>query len=393
VHTDRTDDTLTPYHNDRGWDIKRFGIVDGIDIYSRGLKGCYGVTPFERVSFRGGFGDGDVSCLLGESINFSKENGSLQSYFSVPPIPNLNFILVGKGEPGPDCGQIIASFICDNPDCGKVHYSINHCDRKECPLCYTRWLAGETSSIVERILSEEALKKHQGKRLVHIIVSINEEDYPVTHKELNVVIRDVYKYVKSKGVLGGVMIIHPFRATEEAKKKAREAGKKTWQWIREQERPEIYYRYSPHFHLICYIDWLEPPEAGEKFVYKTKTEDGHVINLLDKGEKEVKALIGYLLSHTGALEDDDGILHSERWFGSCSYNQLKVEKEEEGYEGELHCKECGGRLVGLWEWYRRWFEAVRYHDIDEPKYWNEIRWALFGEGPGPPEEEKKKYLI
>jgi len=381
----------TPYHNDRGWNIKRFGIVDGINIYSRGLRGCYGVTPFGK----GCLGGSDVSCLLGESINFSKENGSLQSYFSVPPIPDLNFILVGKGEPGPDCGQIIASFICDNPDCGKVHYSINHCDRKECPLCYTRWLAGETSSIVERILSEEALKKHQGKRLVHIIVSINEEDYPVTHKELNAVIRDAYKYIKSKGVLGGVMIIHPFRATDYAKKKAREAGKKTWEWIREQEDPKIYYRYSPHFHLICFVDWLEPPEAGEKFIYKTKTDgSGHVINLLNKGEKEVKSLIAYLLSHTGCLKDDDGRLHSERWFGSCSYNQLKVEKEEEeGYEGELHCKVCGGPLVGLWEWYRRWFEAVRYHDIDEPKYWNEIKWALFGEGPGPPEEDKKKYLI
>jgi len=364
----------TPYHNDRGWNIKKYGICDR-------------------------FGCGDVSCYLGESISFSKENGSLQSYFSVPPIPELNFILVGKGEKGKDCGQIIASFICDNPDCGKVHYSINHCDRKECPLCYTRWLAGETSSIVERILSEEALKKHAGKRLVHIIVSINEEDYPVTHKELNVVIRDVYKYVKSKGVLGGVMIIHPFRATDYAKKKAREAGKKTWEWIREQERPEIYYRYAPHFHLICYIDWLESPEAGEKFVYKTKTDgSGHVINLLDKGKKEIKSLIAYLLSHTGCLKnDDDEILHSERWFGTCSYNQLKVEKEEEeGYEGEeLHCKVCGERLVSKWTWFRRWYEAVQYGDIDKPQYWNEIKWALFGEGPGPPpsEEDKKKYLI
>jgi len=363
----------TPYYNDRGRDIKKYGICDR-------------------------FRCGDVSCYLGESISISSKNASLSDYFSVPSIPDLNFILVGKGEKGKDCGQIIASFICDNPDCGKVHYSINHCNRKECPLCYPRWLAGETNAIVERLLSKEALKKHKGKRLVHIIVSVNEEDYPVTRGELNMVIRDVYKYVKSKGVLGGVMIIHPFRASDYAKKKAREAGKKTWEWIREQENPKIYYRYSPHFHLICFVDWLEPPEAGEKFIYKTKTDgSGHVINLLDKGEKEVKSLIAYLLSHTGALEDDDGRIHSERWFGTCSYNQLKVEKgEEEGYEGEeLHCKVCGERLVSKWTWFRRWYEAAQYGDIDKPRYWNEIKWALFGEGPGPPpsEEDKKKYLI
>ena len=190
------------------------------------------------------------------------------------------------------------------------------------------------------------------------------------------------------------MIIHPFRATEEAKKKAREAGKKTWQWIREQEHPELYYRYAPHLHLIAYIDWLYEPTPDEKFVYKSRTDgSGHVINFLDKGEEEIRALIGYLLSHTAALDSDTDTLHSVRWFGTCSYNRLKVEPIERGEKEELHCKECGERLVGLWEWYRRWYEAVRYHDIDEPKYWDEIQWALFGDGEPPPEEEKLKYLV
>jgi len=43
--------------------------------------------------------------------------------------------------------------------------------------------------------------------------------------------------------------------------------------------------YKSYIHLICYIDHMEPPEAGEKFGYKVIMEDGHVVDFLRKSKR------------------------------------------------------------------------------------------------------------
>lgn len=304
---------------------------------------------------------------------------------------------MGKGEKGLECGVIKASFICDNPDCGKVHYVRGHCDRKACPVCYTRWIKEEVNKVSARLLSKEALNHHPGKRLVHIILSPGPEEKPVTKKELDMLIHEGYEYIKEKGALGGAMIFHAFRVSRYAKEEARKEGIKHWAWIRKQKQPELYYSYSPHLHLITFINHLKPPEKGEKWVYKTKVnKKGQVINFMQKAkrDKALKALTAYLLSHAVTIEGAEDSFHSVRWFGTCAYNQFQTTLEEleskEKPENELKCKICGSPLVGLWTWQQRWYWAALHHDIDQPEYWNEICNALDGE---PPPDNAKDFLI
>jgi len=376
-----------------------------------------------------------VSCYTGESSSNVSINGSIvQTTFVAPPIPDLKFFLLGKGERGPGCGDIHAVSICDNPDCGKVHYAKAHCDRKACPVCYTRWIHEETNNVSARLLSEEALKRHKSNRLVPIVVSPRQDNKPVTKEELNMLIHDGYEYLKNKGVLGGSMIFHAFRVTKHAKEEAIKEGIRYWAWIRKQEHPEDFYYYSPHMHITAFVGWLEAPlekntnhqvneylesvgvidnyeryilldnegtarerKLEREWIYKTKVnEKGKVIDLKRKAkrEKEVKGLTAYLLSHAVTIEGVEDSFHSVRYFGTCSYNKFKKTKEEkesnEKPEEESKCKICGFPLVGLWTWQQRWYWAVVYHDIDEPKYWNEICSALDGE---PPPDNAKDFLI
>jgi Spore coat polysaccharide biosynthesis protein F, CMP-KDO synthetase homolog len=330
-----------------------------------------------------------VSCYTGESTIYSSENpSSSQRTFLAPPVPELNFFLLGKGEPGPGCGFITAARICDNPDCGKVHYVKAHCDRKACPDCYKRWISNEVDKAAARVLSREALNRHKGTRLVHIVLSPPESEKPATKKELDMLIHDGYEYIKEKGALGGLVVFHAFRVSEYAKEEARKEHMKHWAWIRKQKHPESYYRYSPHLHLIAFVNHLKPPEAGEKWVYKTiVNEKGQPVDFLRKAkrEKELKGLIAYLLSHAVTIEGAEDSFHSLRWFGSCSYNQFQTTLEElesiEKPELEDKCHICGSPLVGIWKWKERWYYAARDGDIDKPKYWREIETALAGEPP------------
>lgn len=356
-----------------------------------------------------------VSCLYGEHNKI--DTGIVPIYqqtFLAPPIPNLKFILVGKGEIGHGkytdkysgeerewtCGDLRANWVCGNPECSKPHYSPIRCKRKACPNCYGGWIAEERDKIVARLLSEEARKRHVGKRLVHIVLSPADNDPPQTKVELNKLIREGYEYIKGKGALGGAVIFHPFRALPITKELSRKENKKVWAWIREQLHLEQYYRYSPHLHLIAYVGHLEPPEKGEKWIYKTKVDSrGHVINLLQPSktknkEENIKGLAYYLLTHAVTIKDNESSFESVRWFGSCSRIKFKTtEEEEEALKSEREppkCKLCGSPLIPFWEWIKSYWVDIDAGGMPPPPYMSEIENALHGE---PPPDNAKDFLI
>jgi hypothetical protein len=342
-----------------------------------------------------------VSCLYAESTTiFSQlplfeERGTVRDYWTLP------FFLLGKGEKGVDCGVIMPCRVCDNPDCGKIHWVRHNCRRKACPDCYKGWIREEVDKAYARLLSKESLVRNRGKRLVHITLSPNQDRKPGSREELRALFGEGYDYIKEKGVEGGICVFHAFRATKMAKRAARKANMKLWAWIREQKEPEKWYRYSPHLHLVTFVNHLKPPEKGEEWVYKQiPDKEGSYEGFMRKAkrEKEVKGLIGYLLTHAVTLKGAEDTFHSVRWFGSCSYNKF-ITTEEENEVGipskrELTCKICGAELIGVIAWYRKWFEAMDYGDIDKAKYWPELLW-LYGERGGiePTEAERRTYLI
>ena len=411
------------------------GLFAGLGVRSRLLSYGFlspGLVLLCLLILMAAAGVRGVSCLMEENkvqlltgktqlgtncvsyIAESKKKSDEQSPLFESPLKNiLNFFMVGKGEKkesreykdkygewrtAPGCGDYIPVYMCENPECRKPHYIKHRCLRKACPDCYQMWLAQTINAVEARLFSKIARSKHEGKRLVSIVLSPRHQETVYSKEELNKLIREGYAYIKGKGALGGVMIFHPFRATKEAKRLSRAANMKVWKWIRKQEVPWVWYRYSPHLHLVCYVNYLKPPKKNEKWIYKMKTDKkGKVIDLMQKskGRADLRGLSGYLLTHTGDLprEDDHSVFDSVRWFGSCGFNQFKTTEEELGREEKpeetLTCKVCGALLVPFWRGIRDYFYEIR---MGAPcsKYSDEIDNLYNGE---PPPEDSKNYVV
>jgi len=56
--------------------------------------------------------------------------------------PFLGYVLVGKGEKGEDCGELIPAFQC--PNCFKLHFVKHRCFKKTCPKCFKIWIYDTT---------------------------------------------------------------------------------------------------------------------------------------------------------------------------------------------------------------------------------------------------------
>lgn len=331
-----------------------------------------------------------VSCYPGESTTTSSKSKTVSTDIMLnafpgiilPVLPELSFYLCGKGEQGLGCGEMRTLYICENLKCGKPVTIPYHCRRRACPICYESWIRSETAKIEARLRSPEALKRHRGKRLVEMVLSPDQSDYgkPQTKKELLNLYRRGYRYIKKKGALGGVVVYHHFRSTTLAKRESWKAHKKTWAWIREQPRPADYYYVSPHLHLTVFVDYLQPPEKGEKWIYKTiMNKDGagkrHVVDFLKIREEELTNEIRYLLTHSVVLAGAEETFHSIRWFGSCSYNKFKttpLEEKIDRWEEDRKCEECGAGIIPTWTWVRLHMCDIRNGLKDPPKHIDEI---------------------
>jgi hypothetical protein len=215
---------------------------------------------------------------------------------------------------------------------------------------------------------------------------VDASDAPHTKKELNMLIKDVYAYVAEKGVTGGCLIFHPWRVNDAGKTLAHKAGLHTWEWVRAQKNFKEYIYYSPHFHLLAYIGYLKPPESGERFIYRTSTDDSNSIIDFRHNQSDLYRMAGYLLTHTADIE---GLrFDSIRWFGSCSKNKFPTDVEEEPEKEESApktCFLCGAPLAYLWPWMRDNGYAFHTGELDmkyDDELWNHMR----GEPPPVGEE-------
>ena len=296
---------------------------------------------------------------------FGKEEGK----------PFLGFVLVGKGEKGKDCGELIPVFSCEA--CHKVHFLKKQCRQKSCPDCWEWWVVNTTRKICSRLLHPKAIWLNRGKRLIHLIVSpdpsrIWEYIDPISGRfDVHLLVQEALKYLyaKSNGKIAGVFIFHPFRPNERYYEERREEMKeedenpekelKKWKWIRSKPNWFDYVKFSPHLHFVGYVGWLDRPEEEEKFVYKLlKNRKGNYKGISDKGD--VYAVVYYILTHTG-FPKEEKYFHPYVWVGNLSFNKFRVKRKTEKKEA-LKCKVCGGNLTSWWENLRSFF-----------KYWLNIR--------------------
>jgi hypothetical protein len=226
----------------------------------------------------------------------------------------FEWVLPGHGESYSDCGDW-RSKGCLNVE-GHVQEGIfesmagkifvrrfrRTCARAECPVCYESW-AGKEAGKIEYRLQMAPWKK----RAIHLIVSPPVEFW-VRHGfgELK---RKSYVISKESGFYGGSCIFHPFRENELTK-----------EWF-----------FSPHFHMIGF-GWIQKTKEGYE-------RHGWVVKNA-RIRKTVSGTALYQLSHAGVHEKH----HTVTWFGSMSYNKLRIPPKERDVEV---CPICGQELRDL----------------------------------------------
>jgi len=250
----------------------------------------------------------------------------------------LSFVpLVGSGESKLGCGSFFTvgclnaeshkGMTLDGVNMDGKGYFERHkrsCHNPLCPICWESWASRETKKAKKRL--DAFHLKGRSLKPIHVTVSVPREDYD---KSLLVLRSKCYKALKSVHFLGGMGIFHPRRKNSQG----------------------LWY-YSPHFHALGY-GWLTD-------VKKQYIASGWIVKNIGI-RKTVEGTIWYQLSHAGVPEGR----HVATWFGVCSYNKLKLAKEEK----EAHvCPVCGDPLKQVF-WVGS--QEMDLPDVDGFVFWDD----------------------
>lgn len=270
-----------------------------------------------------------------------------------------------------NCGIVIRWVACSHDPTHWKQPMVEHCDRVECPECWTYWgikqakrmagrLRGYIADAQEHLIGYD-WHKTNAQNLRHWVFSppsgvlVPTQDYD-TIKVIG------KKFVLAHGVTGGVLVFHPWRIREEVvpllvhklqthKLSDEDKEKKFWQAAREDilgiGNWRQYCYWSPHYHVIGfgYVQDARQLHSETGWVYK------HIRNVRvqvqrkpDGLDDQIAALCFYVISHA-AYQWTKKI---PAWFGCCTPRNLKkmgdpVPSEFDGMK--LVCPKCAARIV------------------------------------------------
>lgn len=357
---------------------------------------------------------------------------------------HYGFFLIGKGDPGKDCGEVIPLMSCQS--CMKAHFVSKQCGKKGCPNCWGTWLHKHTAIASIKLLANRTIRRNERKRLVHIILSSDELITPDNYHRMREEARS-YLSAKSNYPLTGVLVFHAYRPSgrywKERGIEKREQDDdslddlKKWEWIRAKEDWWTYVKYSPHFHYIGYVGWLSAPEIGEGWIYKTMMRNGKVSTLNGK-RIDVFKVVHYILSHTvdratpldsyeffddtqptKITEPESAYFHAYSYTGEISNREGRTIEEEKYYakmdrekKARSRCKVCGGALwnmkANMNAFLKTWCHIIHPEGLN----FNEMRKVIFAtrmifkdvwlnalqcvdliEGTGPPPPNYANFMV
>lgn len=255
------------------------------------------------------------------------------------------FTLPGKGEPHKnedgiiDCGSPV---YIGHQSGDKIHYVKKHksCHRFDCPVCWKDWQKREALSAVDRLAHYSNL---YNRKMVHYVVSPPQSRELHTMDDYRTLRRQAYKIAKLRGIKGGWMIFH----------------ERALRYSDPDAYAKTHCSEGFHFHIL-----------GDGWLSNTKEfflDDGWIVkNLRVRSKRGVYNTAFYILDH--AVKASNGYpaisqstvpkLATSTWFGTMSYNKLKIEK----YKGsdKIYCPICEKELARS-EWYH-----ITWNDKDPP---------------------------
>ena len=200
------------------------------------------------------------------------------------------------------CGDVIGFFRCS---CGHSENWTVNCGKAECPVCHKNWL--------ERRTKDSGRRLSQISKLLHIapyhLILSPPNGWTGSRREL-------IKMAKKAGVVGGLMIYHPWRF-----RKLSDDSPVSWKNCdinpRSEKKIPSYGKYSPHVHILGWGYLMKSNDFYRKtgWFYKNRG---------NRPGKEMYATLYYQLSHSVI----DGRKQSLSWFGITANNKLLVTIEE-----------------------------------------------------------------
>ena len=269
-----------------------------------------------------------------------------------------NLVIPGKGIGDPECGTVVPAYGC--MCCLKTHFVLKQCRLKSCPNCWEKWAREAATNIVTRIHDKVTIDMNKDMRVVHVVISPDQSLYDLDYKTLRqYAIR--YIYAKSNLKPSGVLIFHPFRPNKkyyEVRKEryssddaSPEDDLRKWEWIRSQPKWRDYVEFSPHFHFIGYVGWMNPPKKGEPFIYKMIVDQNGKVVTYNGDKHGTYELVYYLLTHAGITYTNTSF-PSYVWIGYLAYNTKNKKfathgttRQPEVKKEPLKCHDCGGPLI------------------------------------------------
>jgi hypothetical protein len=255
-----------------------------------------------------------------------------------------DFLLPGFGEKTKEsCNTIVSIHYC--VDCGNIHPLYNHCKNWKCPECYAVSAGRAAHRIEDRLLGvRQAYSKigvHLGK-IIHVVLSPPQVN--LSQVKLKTLKKEAIEYLLSLGVLGGVLVFHPFRIEDKYIDKLAislrnfeaETGKRYkggfWRYIHENPLNlsswRDYIKLSPHFHVIGFYPKIKI--KSNLFFEAT----GWTYKAVDVSkERSAFRTARYQLTHQNI-----STRKTYEYFGVCEPN--KTEVTEETYKKIIACNKC-----------------------------------------------------
>ena len=246
---------------------------------------------------------------------------------------SLIFKLPGSGDNLDSCGRYQwIGHLSDKEIHGKRIKS--SCHRRECPICYPDWVKRESLAAFDRL---SHYSENTGRKIVHYVVSPPQSKLYNSISLYKSLRQEAYQISKLRGIKGGVMIFH-----ERAER-----------YDDEKKYTLSHCSNGPHFHILG-DGWLSNVKEfflGDGWVVKN-------LRIRSKGS-EIKTLF-YILEHSAIgypaishstdsdIADPKPRINAVTWFGTMSYNKLKIEK----YTGSntIYCPICKEEIEKS-EWY------------------------------------------
>lgn len=240
--------------------------------------------------------------------------------------------LPGQGRSGARCGEWYPGGVCES--CGGIDLTTHSCGRRTCPDCWGLWAQEAAVRSATRIQAFRYTQADDWHRQVaHAFVSPAEGTVR-NEREFYEAKSEAAEIAKEKGFRGFAVIPHPYRVTDEGKRRYKNEDPEygIWVWLRnEVEDMERYIYWSPHYHIIGLTSAnMEPAKESDQMAYTFERSLERFDGIRDtESHEDVYGLFRYLLSHTGYPAGSSRQVTT--WHGSLA-NSVFVEDATEEWQ-------------------------------------------------------------